>query len=1382
MADIAAAFERVRATGMPEVVLVSGEAGVGKSALVDQWAKAWLPKEIHLATGKSEKLQSDVPYAPFAKALRAAMLRILGESAPVLNAVRARLAGSLAGSSRLLIDLVPETEFVLGASPPLPDVPSNFAQARTARALLLACAALGTQGRPFVLFLDDLQWLDEGSLHVVRAFLEAPPPNVLLIGSYRAEEMALSDLGALAPAGRASAAPVTRIEVRPLTPPDTAELIANALNSAPEDIAGLAEQVHARTGGNAFYVHQLLQQFVDEKAVAFDLRSGRWTWTLPAAEGHANVADFMVERLRALETGELHLLRRLAFLGGRCPPALVPFLLGEDPAAVERAVVPLAEAGLVWRSEGAFQGAHDKVLEAAYALTPPEARAGEHRVIAGQMIVAYGDDAPEAAFDIAMHIERCTPEALSQSERLSFVRVLRHAARRARHGGAAAQALSYIRLARDLIDPAWRADQEALVFEVEWLHCDGLLAQAQTEDALRDIDQLLATAARPIDQADVFRLKAIGHTLQSDYERAIEAALSGLALLGFPLERNPAPEALDAAYRACRAKLDAHGVAHVARLPEACDPAVRSALALLSTMISTFFVESPLRLLHVIKIVDLTLAHGTTPESAYGLAWFGVLSAHEYGAYLEGAAYGLQARELAQRDGYEAQRTAALLALDQVAAWTRPLHFALALAREAATIGRAAGDLGMACYARNHIASDLLALGAPLDTTRADIEEGLSWTREVGYRDIEHILAAQHTLADTLITGRYDPERVVARADIGSIPTLFWTRNYAGITAFMFEDMEAALLHLEEAMRLRWAAPAHIDTALCAWFYALSRAGCAQAGTAPREALDTLREIRARFAQWAEMTPATFGSKHLLLEGEAARLSGDATKALALYEQAAQAAGAAGFGHEQALAYELAARCCRGAGLDRAAGSYVEAAMEGYRRWGAAGKVLQVRRAFPLPTEDGATHAPQTQGELDLSVITRSAQTLAEEIGLEQVVRTLMRDMIRHAGARSGLLLLMRGGEPVIEASADSTPDTVKVELRSALPTARDLPMSVLNTVLRTGKTFVLGDASRSASAAEDCTARAARSVLCLPLMKRGTLVGILHLENDQASDVFTPERIAMLEILAPQAAISLDSARLYQDLAEENARRLDAEFALREARAELARSTRASAIESYAASIAHEINQPLAGIVANADAALRWVGRAQPDVRETTQALERIRAGARRAADIVASLRALAHQAPMQLAPAHLDEIVDDVLRLTREDLDTHAIRIETRLARGDGAVLVDRVQMQQVVFNIITNALHAMSSIEPARRCLTVASDYDSGRVRLSITDTGIGMEETLLARIFQPFFTTKASGMGIGLAICRSIIEAHGGQLAARSRPGEGSTFFFTLPVAS
>ncbi len=198
MAEIASAFERVRATGLPEVVLVSGEAGVGKSALVDQWARAWLPKEIHLAAGKSEKLHSDVPYAPFAKALRAAMLHILGESALVLNAVRARLSGSLAGSSRLLIDLVPETEFVLGASPPLPDVPSNFAQARTARAILLACAALGTQGRPFVLFLDDLQWLDEASLHVVRAFLETPPQNVLLIGSYRAEDMALSGLGGAA--------------------------------------------------------------------------------------------------------------------------------------------------------------------------------------------------------------------------------------------------------------------------------------------------------------------------------------------------------------------------------------------------------------------------------------------------------------------------------------------------------------------------------------------------------------------------------------------------------------------------------------------------------------------------------------------------------------------------------------------------------------------------------------------------------------------------------------------------------------------------------------------------------------------------------------------------------------------------------------------------------------------------------------------------------------------------------------------------------------------------------------------------------------------------------------------------------------------------------
>ncbi len=1382
LADLVDAVGRVRQSGRMEAVFIAGEAGMGKSALVEQLTRILPATDLQFAIGKSDLLQKGIPYAPFRAALGALMARILTENTAALRATQARLIADLAGYGPLLVDLVPEAAFVLGDSAPLPDASATLAQLRIGRVILQASAAIARPDAPLVLFLDDLQWIDDASLSVVRSFLIEAPPHILLIGSYREEELVdRTDLIALLASARSGPVPMQEIRLQPLSLGDTAELLSNALDSQPADVASLADSIHHKTQGNAFYVGQLLQKLVDEKLVAFDTERLRWGWDTALLGQQRSIGEFMLRRLDALPADQRDFLRQLACAGGRCSALLLGRLLERSRIELDEIAGHLMERGLLLQQRTDYAMVHDRVLEAAYALTPEEDRPAAHTAIARRLIETHGDDAADLAFDIASQIERGERSTLSEAERLSFVRVLWTAARRARSAGAIPRAASYLQMARQMMQPDWRGSHHRLFLDVELLHCDCLLAASAADEALRALDQLLEDSIGPLDRAEAFRLKAIAHTLQSDYRRAIDAALAGLQLLGIDLERSPDPENLKRAYLACRAKLDSQTITALTALPEMRDAASRSALALLSTLIASAFVDGELRFLHVIKIVELTLDHGMTPDSAYGLAWFGVFSAHHYEAYEDGAAYALAAVTIARRDGYEAQRTAALLALDQVAVWTKPLSFALARAREAVEVGEAAGDLGVACYARNHIASDLLVLGERLPTTRAEIEEGLIWTRRINYRDIEHILIAQLQLVDALASGVYDAATLVPSGPIVSIPTRFWVHLYAGMIAYLFGDMDRAIRHLEASESLIGAVPAHIDSACCRLFLALAIAGSPNAKTDPAAAIRRMADARSRLGRWRTLNPATFESKHLLLEAEAARLAGDGLAAQKLYEQAAEAAEVAGFTHEQALAYELAGRHFAAEGLGIPAQSYILAASRLYRQWGAEGKVAHLLGDFPLMKEDSGS-APLNEGQsaLDLAAMTKSAQALAEEIGLEAVIRTLMQEMIVHAGAQTGLLLLVRDQEPVIAAMARVEHQEVTVEIRTAPPTERDLPLSVLNTVMRTRKAVVIADASaelpRLRIGGPD--ERPVRSLLCLPLLKRGMLVGVLYLENSLATNIFTPDRTAMLEVLAPQAAISLDTARLYKDLVEENSRRAQAEISLREARAELARTSQMTAMGSFAASIAHEINQPLASVVANADAAIRWLNRAEPDFGEAMSGLESIRAAGLRAAGIVKSLRSLAKRAPAAFSPVRLEEVVEDVLRLTAKDMDTHGVTVVRQFGAPEGVVLADPVQLQQVVFNLITNAIHAMEASAAGEKRLSVETSFAGSSIRLGIGDNGCGIAADVLERIFEPFFTTKEQGMGVGLAICRSIIEAHGGTLEARSRVGEGSDFRITL----
>ncbi|MCG6206565.1 sensor histidine kinase [Rhodopseudomonas sp. HC1] len=232
---------------------------------------------------------------------------------------------------------------------------------------------------------------------------------------------------------------------------------------------------------------------------------------------------------------------------------------------------------------------------------------------------------------------------------------------------------------------------------------------------------------------------------------------------------------------------------------------------------------------------------------------------------------------------------------------------------------------------------------------------------------------------------------------------------------------------------------------------------------------------------------------------------------------------------------------------------------------------------------------------------------------------------------------------------------------------------------------------------------------------------------------------------------------------------------------AQTATTLPASNASSFAAAVVHEINQPLAGIMTHADASLRWLERDQPNVGEARAGLLNIREAARRAAAIIQSLRGLVQHKRATLLPVRLDEIVHDALRSVADDLCSHRIQVVTHLC-ATAPVRADRIQLQQVVLNLMTNAVHAMAETVLAERRLVIRSAVSpDGWARLTVEDRGRGMSDAVQARIFEPFFTTKQAGMGVGLAICRSIVEAHCGSIEVRSTLGQGTTFTVRLPLA-
>ncbi|MFK0312176.1 AAA family ATPase [Pseudomonas sp. NPDC090233] len=1364
---IALLLKSLRSSSTAQALFIQGAAGMGKSSLVDTALKTGA--NGYWATGKCNSPEHAVPYGPWIEILQSLTTQLLAKNSQDLDALRHEILCRIKGRGRLLGKLAPELQLIIGPLPDLPEKPTRLALQRELLAIVEFLHVFSRPGQPLTLFLDDMQWADDATRHLLAELYAKPVGNLLLIVAQR------NDAPASVPAGIRS----TTMSLRPLAVGAVMELIGERYHVSPAVALQVAELVHAKTAGNPFFINEILSALVEDRLFTFDTQAMCWTWSLEAVARHRyadNVADLMVQRLARLPAAQRDVLRIASAVGNRCDERLLHKLLAHPAEPLKS----LIAAGFLLPGAKSLGFAHDRVQEAAYALTPERERAVLHARIAQAMQHTWQNEPRDGVFAIANQLQRASPRAFAADDCEAFLPLLREAARRARDNGAVDQAAIYLNTADHLLRLAAAPDTDVThAFAVACMAAECDMQLTRMPQAQARILECRQRARTVLDQARVCRLQARLQTLHGDYQAAISTAMEGLELLGITLARGTDQAQVEASHARVQALIEQKGRHCLESLPRTDSQEVEIAISLLATLSSSFFVQDDICFLHLAKLMELSLIHGVAPGSTYGLAWYGVMIAERFGAYHDGHAYSLAALKLIERHGFESDLTCALLALDQVSAWTAPMEFARRTALEAADSGRLSGDLAMSCYACNHLVSDSLFMGRYLPEVAKEVEQGLITVRRFGYSDVEQILQAQQAFVAHLAGSPISASSVAAT----SCTTLFFKHLFSGMAAFYLGNVELALRSLACAGEHAWAAPAHINLADYHLFHGLTL-GSPQAAGSLASKRATLQGIHQRFAAWTNFNPLTFRNKLLLIEGVIAKLDGDGLAAIRCFDQAQIAATAAGFIHEQALAHEQLAEVCIPSGLISGANLHLRIARDCFHIWGATGKVRQLETLHPFlrtqPVQE--TCRTSSQARLDLEAGIEAARALSEEVLLEGLIETLMGHLTQHSGADHGALLIVSGAEFQMAALAYIDDAGLHVHMDNCQKFLTQAPLSVVNATLRTKKPLVLNDAISDCPEAfrQELHARKARSVLCLPLVIQGVLIGLVYLENRLVPNLFGSQRLAMLEILASQAAVSLQTAKFYTRLAEDTQARVQMEAELRHARAELARSAHLQVMNELSASIAHEISQPLLGIASNASASLRWLKREQPDLDEAIAGLEDIRNDSERAANIVRALRSLAKQAPMQLKAVKLDELILQVVRLTSADAGKCAVNVQTRL-QADVSVMADSVQLQQLVFNLITNALEALAGYR-SDGLLRISSEVLGDRVEICVDDNGPGIAPEERDRVFGAFYTTKSSGLGMGLAICSSVVQAHGGQLQAQVSELGGCRIRFSLPMCN
>jgi PAS domain S-box-containing protein len=1514
-----AAFDRVVESGAPELVLVSGYSGIGKSSVVNELHKPLVRPRGLFALGKFDQYKRDIPYSTLVQAFQSLVRPLLSKSDAELSRWRNEIMAALGPNGRLMTDLIPELTLVIGEQPPVPELEAQQAQRRFQLVFRRFLSVFTKAEHPLALFLDDLQWLDAATLDLLEDLLtQADVRRLLLVGAYRDNEVdAAHPLMRKLTAIRSSGAKVSEIKLGPLNPGHVGQLIADALGCATTSAAPLSELVHAKTSGNPFFVLQFLYALTDEGFLAFDHGAQRWSWDLGRihAKGYAdNVVDLMVGKLARLPDEAQRALQQLACLGNVADITTLAVVLGSSEDEVHAALWEAVRLELVERLPGAYRFGHDRVQEAAYSLIPEEQRAVAHLRI-GRLLVARTppQSREEVIFEIVNQFNRGAALITAREEREQLAELNLLAGKRAKASTAYASALTYLTAGAALLPDGSSARRAELTFALE-LHraeCEFLTGTSAVAEAR--LAELARHATNLPDLAAVTQLRVELLHVADRIDRCVEVGLDYLNRVCVVWSARPTPEVVRQEYAQMWRQLGDRPIEALLDLPRMADPVACGTMDVLTALVSpAWHTDYNLRSLVIGRMVNVSLEHGNSAASCLAYAFVGTVLGPYFGDYKGAYRFCQLGLDLVEQPGLDRFKARVYLMSNLVNPWMRHVRTGRALVRRAFDTAQQAGDLTYAVFSQNNLLTNLLASGDPLADVQREAEAGLDFARQARFGIVVDFITTQLQLIRTLrgltpafgwledagfSEGRFEQH---LESDPSLVMAVCWYWIRALQARFFAGAYASALEAASKAQPLLWTSLGLFELPEYHLYAALTQAALCDEAAGPELArhLEALAAHHYQLQEWAENCPENFENRAALVGAEIARLEGRALDAMDLYEQAIRSARANAFIHNEALAHELAARFYAARGFEDFARVYRRKAHEGYLRWAADGKARQLEELYPhLREEAPALGLASTIGapieSLDLATVLRVSQAVSGEIVVEKLIHTLMRTAIEQAGAVRGLLILPRGLEQRIEAEATTSGDTVIVHLRDEAVGQAVLPESVLQFVVRTRESVILDDAAAQSVFTEDTyiRERRARSILCMPLVNQGKLNGVLYLENNLARSVFAPTRIAVLKLLASQAAIALENTRLYRDLAEREAkiRRLvdaniigifiwdfdgrileandaflrivgydrqdlaaarinwadltpsdwrerdaqwieehkrtglrppiekeyfrkdgsrapillaaasfgesdnegvafvldltelkEAEAALGEMQTQLAHANRVATMGQLTASIAHEVNQPIAATVTNAEAALRFLNARQPDLDEVRDALGCIVRDGERAGDVLGRIRALIKGAPPLKEHVQIDVAIREVIELTRSEAMKNGVLVQTELVEDLPPVQGDRVELQQVILNLILNAIEAMSGTnEGPRKLLITTERAEPGDVLVAVRDSGPGLAPGALENLFKAFHTTKPSGLGLGLSISRSIVEAHDGRLWASPNAPRGAVFQFTLP---
>lgn len=1166
-------FDDVCRTGQSALLLVHGFSGIGKTSVVNEIHKPVVARRGLFISGKFDQLRGNTPYASILFALRSLIDQILSESETELQRWRTQLREALGVNARVVCDVLPQLSLVLGETSVVPELGPTENQNRFNLCLLAFIQVIAQQEHPLVIFLDDLQWADTASLQLIARIVSHDECRwIMVIGAYRDNEV-----GEQHPLSteilKQSKLKKTTIEIPSLSIGDCQELLSTMLSTQFAEAKSLAALVYQKTAGNPFFMLQLIQNLYEGEYLRFSCSDNHWLWDIEEIKSlkiSDDVGNLMANKLQRLPYAALELMKQCACLGNYfslntlAETTSITFeSLAETLAIILQRglLVPICDAHRVSRvadhfpqEDAHFKFMHDRVQHAAYQLIPPEQRPKLHLNIARKMVQGHSCCEDEQLFFTADQYIGGLSEIVLKAECLSVAEHLYKAGRRALESAAFIVAYSYFKRALSILpEDSWR-DHYAFCLQLHSCAADAAYYAHDDTGAQTLAASILENTHSILDQFTVYDLQVRIAVSQNNMQLAIKKGLHTLHILGEELSRDISAEQLIVAYRLLQERIDnMGGVAAIRALPVMTDSKAQAIVTTLAAQLEPSYTTDPLLFqLLVLRIADCCLG-GYHPLSGFAFACYGLLLCSARQKFEQGSRIGELALELTELHHERRFRARVLHVVNgHVRHYWMPFAQTLPGLQAAMDQGFAVGDFNFAGHACMYSSTTQLFVGTALSEVDDHFKRYLPKLKTLDLDFDYQFLLPWHQLVVSLhlptpetagLNGDYfNEERLTNWASAENKMHPFAGYSAKAMLSYFFKDYEHSAEYFAKANEYSEVMVALIHHHQHLFYFALSELAAARLKPDLKYAKQA-EQCLVRLKVLCRYAPHNFINKCYLIEGEVARNRGDIESAIRLYDKAIEAAENSGFIHEVALANELAADCYIGHGLGKAAEGYLNAALQSYRDWGALAKVAALYREFPevlraplLSQVELASVSYETTEHartIDLLSAIKLSQVIAREFNLKKLPHLLLQIVSANAGAESGSLLLMQNGELHEAASYPGTENDRDTESPGTKNAVQNVCGAAIRYVTRKQEPLVVHDARLDTICQYDerVKFRDVRSLLCFPIREHSRLVGILYLENSQACGVFNGQLLEFIQLIAAQAAISIENGFLLEQL-----------------------------------------------------------------------------------------------------------------------------------------------------------------------------------------------------------------------------------------------------------